>query len=407
LLAKVAKVAKVSPRFRQGFAKISRNFEKNISKMNHFRISRNIGNTLAKIFVLQIDLMFCLLKKIKNKIEFAKIKCKKKTVNSKMSGIDYNLYYCGDIKLQSGDIMKNAQIAYKTFGKMNEDKSNVILYPTWYSGFIADNEWLIGEDMALDPNKYFIIIVALFGNGQSSSPSNNPSYSNCTLYDNVVQQHNLVTKHLGIEKLKLVVGWSMGAQQTYQWAALYPEMVEKIAPFCGSAKTAPHNFVFLEGIKAALLAGNKSEQGIRSFARVYAGWGFSQPFYKYELWHQLGFNSLEQFLTDFWEDFFMKRDADNLLALAWTWQHGNISANTKFKCSLSRALSSIKSKALIMPAEMDLYFPPDDNRDEMKYLSDAEFVVIPGVWGHFAGGGLNEKDTKFIDKQLKNLLNNC
>ena len=61
-----------------------------------------------------------------------------------------------------------------------------------------------------------------------------------------------MVEKFGIIKVKLVVGWSMGAQQTNQWGCLYPEMVERIAPFCGSAKTTPHNFVFLEGVKAAL-----------------------------------------------------------------------------------------------------------------------------------------------------------
>ena len=126
-------------------------------------------------------------------------------------------YQLGDITLQSGNVIPNAKIAYQTYGTLNEDKSNVILYPTWYSGFISDNEWLIGEGMALDPSRYFIIIVCLFGNGQSTSPSNSDNFTNMTIYDNVLQQHRLVTEHFGISKIKLVVGWSMGAGQTYQW----------------------------------------------------------------------------------------------------------------------------------------------------------------------------------------------
>lgn len=303
-----------------------------------------------------------------------------KNTKSKKIMSNFETYDLGDITLQSGKILQAAKIAYKTFGILNEEKDNVILYPTWYSGFISDNEWLVGEGMTLDPDKYFIIIVALFGNGESSSPSNNETYSNCTLYDNVVNQHRLVTELFGISKIKLVVGWSMGAQQTYQWGCLYPDMVERIAPFCGSAKTAVHNYIFLEGIKAALTAdsnyalGERPETGIKSFARVYAGWGFSQPFYKYRLWNQLGFENLEDFLTGFWETFFLKREAENLLALVWTWQHGDISANPVFNGDLPRALSSIRCRALIMPAERDLYFPPEDNQDEMDYLPYIVFV---------------------------------
>ena len=75
------------------------------------------------------------------------------------------IFDLGDIKLQAGATLKNAKLAYKTFGTLNADKSNVILYPTWFTGFVSDNEWLVGEGMALDPAKYFIIIVCAFGNG--------------------------------------------------------------------------------------------------------------------------------------------------------------------------------------------------------------------------------------------------
>lgn len=125
-------------------------------------------------------------------------------------------YQLGDICLQRGGRIPQASIAYKTFGSLNLDKSNAILYPTWYSGFHSDNEWLIGEGMALDPTKYFIIIVSAFGNGLSSSPSNTAApynqarFPHVTLYDNVIHQHRLVTEHFHIDKLQLVVGWSMG-----------------------------------------------------------------------------------------------------------------------------------------------------------------------------------------------------
>jgi homoserine O-acetyltransferase len=227
---------------------------------------------------------------------------------------DYEVFDLGDVVLQQGATLRDAKLAYKTYGTLNEDKSNAIVYPTWYSGRHWENEWLIGEDMALDPAKYFIIIPNMLGNGLSSSPSNTPPpydkarFPNVTVYDNVSVQHRLVTEHFGIEKLALVTGWSMGAGQTYQWAVSYPEMVLRILPFCGSAKTSRHNIVFLEGVKAALTAdaawkyGWYDEQptkGLRSMARVYAGWGFSQAFYWDEVYKEMDYSSLEDFLVGF------------------------------------------------------------------------------------------------------------
>jgi homoserine O-acetyltransferase len=312
-----------------------------------------------------------------------------------------NIYKLGDIKLLSGEIVQDVEIAYQTYGTLNEQKNNVILYPTWYSGFISDNEWLIGNDKTLNPEKYFIIVVCLFGNGQSSSPSNSNQYKNFTLYDNVIQQHRLLTEFFKISTIELVVGWSMGAQQSFQWACLFPEMVKRIAPFCGSSITSPHNFVFLESLRFLLSEIGTSEVHIRNFARIYAGWGFSQPFYKYQKWRELGYSSLDDFLVGFWETFFLKRNPKNLLALLWTWQNSDISKNPKFKGDWKKALQSIQSKVLILSPEIDLYFPKEDNMDEIKHISNAEIKIIPGVWGHFAGGGMNPVDTKWIDEQLK------
>jgi homoserine O-acetyltransferase len=333
---------------------------------------------------------------------------------------DYEVFDVGDLVLQRGATLRDAKLVYKTFGSLNANKDNVIVYPTWYSGQHYDNEWLIGEGMALDPNKYFIIIPNMLGNGLSSSPSNTPPpydksrFPPVTLYDNVTLQHRLVTEKLGIEKIALVTGWSMGGQQTYQWGALYPEMVERIAPFCGSAKTSVHNFVFLEGVKAALTADvawnngwydQPPTKGLRAMARVYAGWGFSQAFYREKLYHELGYSSLEDFLVAFWEGLFLVRDANNLLAMLWTWQNGDISANSKYNGDFEKALSSITCKAIVMPGKTDLYFPPEDNEYEVRHMPNAEFRPILSIWGHFAGGpGLNPVDVKFIDDALKELL---
>ncbi len=222
-----------------------------------------------------------------------------------------------------------------------------------------------------------------------------------------------MTEQLGIERLLAVTGWSMGAGQTYQWAVSFPEMVPRILPFCGSARTAPHNVVFLESLKAALTASagfdggwyrEPPTQGLRAFARIYAGWGFSQAFYWDEVWRELGFTSLDDFLVGFWEGFFLdERDPNDLLTMLSTWKHGDVGATPGF-ASTEAALASIQAKAILMPAEKDLYFPPEDNAWEAQHMPNAELRVIPGVWGHFAGGGANPVDTAFIDGALKELL---
>jgi len=334
---------------------------------------------------------------------------------------EYDVFELGDVRLSTGQTLRAAKLAYKTYGTLNGDKSNAIVYPTWYSGQHQDNEWLIGEGMGLDPSKYFIIVPNMLGNGLSSSPSNTPAphdgarFPKVTFYDQVEQQHRLVTERFGIEKLALVTGWSMGAGQTYQWAVSYPDMVERALPFCGSSKTSEHNIVFLEAVKYAIytdaawqdgMYASEPVKGLRAVGRVYAGWGLSQAFYWQKLYAQDPFDyaSLEDFLVGFWEGFFLAKDANNLLAMAWTWQNGNIGNTPGFDGDHERALASIKAKMIVMPGEKDLYFPPEDEEYAVGHIPGAELRVIPGVWGHFAGGGVNPVDTAFINAALTELL---
>lgn len=261
----------------------------------------------------------------------------------------------------------------------------------------------------------------MFGNGLSSSPSNQPQpydgprFPNVTLYDNIKAQYKVLTEQLNVRTVECVLGWSMGAQQTFQWAAQFPDLIKSIVPFCGSAKTSLHNIVFLEGPKSALTADSAfadgwykepPTKGLRAFARVYAGWGFSQAFYREKIFEtNLGFGSLEDFLVGFWEGYFLKKDANNLLSQLWTWQHGDISANELYNFNFEKALQAIKSRAIVMPGSHDLYFPPEDNEAEVKHMPNAKLLPIPSIWGHWAGGpGTNPTDVKFIDDVLKEFL---
>jgi homoserine O-acetyltransferase/O-succinyltransferase len=330
-----------------------------------------------------------------------------------------NLFDLGDFVLRSGVTLRGAKLAYKTHGRLNPSNSNLVVYPTPYSAHHSDIEWPIGPGKALDPERYFIVVTDMLGNGLSSSPSNTAPpfdrarFPQITIHDNVVAQHRLITQQFGAERIALVVGWSMGAQQTFQWAVSHPEMVERIAPFCGTARTTPHNAVFLEGVRAALTTDkawndgwydSQPHRGLRAFARVYAGWGFSQPFYKRELWKEMGFASLEDFLVGFWERRFLRRDANNLLTMLGAWQRNDVAASPEFNGDLAAALGSIRAKALVMSAETDLYFTPEDLEYEASLIPQARYEVIRSVWGHQAGNGLNAADSAFIDQQLKQLL---
>ena len=332
---------------------------------------------------------------------------------------DHEIFRAGDMLLQSGATLPDARLVYKTHGRLDSDKNNVIVYPTRFYGTHDDNAFLIGPDKALDPEKYFIVVPDLTGNGLSSSPSNTPQpfdkarFPGITILDNVMMQRRLLKEVFGVERLALAVGWSMGAQQAYHWAALFPDAVERIAPIAGSARTSPHNHVFLEGMKAALTADaawqdgwyeDQPTKGLCAMGRCWAGWALSQTFYREHLYHRMGYSSVEDFLVGFWEQLFLVRDANNMLAQIWTWQHSDISDNETYSGNFEKALGAISAQAIVMPSETDLYFPPVDSANEVDHMPNAELRIIPSVWGHYAGGAANPDDVAFVDRALRDLL---
>ncbi len=337
-----------------------------------------------------------------------------------MSATEPKIFHAGDVVLQSGRTHRNTRLAYQTYGALNDERTNTILFMTPYGAHHTDIEWMIGAGRALDPTRYFIIVPNMFGNGLSSSPSNATApasgarWPTFTVFDNVRMQRRLLDEVFGVDRVALACGWSMGGMQAYHWAAMYPDAVQRLAVLCGAAKTSPHNQVFLQGVAATLtLDANFQdgrfvafpERGLRAMARVYAGWGMSQTFYRDELWRQTGCSSLEDYLVTVWEGNYLRRDPDNLLAMLWTWQHGDISANELYGGDLQRALASITARALIMPGATDLYFQAEDSRREVAAMRNAELRVIPSDWGHRAGMPVhNPVDAVFVNAALRELL---
>lgn len=333
---------------------------------------------------------------------------------------DYELFDLGAMQTQRGMTVPAAQLAYKTYGNLNADKSNAVLYPTSFGAHHTDVDWLIRSGGILDPEKFFVLIPNQFGNGLSTSPSNIAGpygmgrYPAFTHWDNVHAQKRLLEEVFGIEKLALVYGWSMGAQQALHWGALFPDRVERICALCGSARTSIHNKVFLEGVIATLTADpawrdgyfiERPVKGLRAMGRVYAGWAMSQAFYREGEHFVGGFASLEDFLVRSWEANFLRRAGEDLLSMLNTWMVSDISDNAVFNGDLDAALGAITARSMIMPGSTDLYFTPEDSEIETAKMPNAEFRPIPSVWGHRAGNPtLKAEDEAFIRQAVADLL---
>ena len=204
---------------------------------------------------------------------------------------DHKVFNLGDFTLESGTILPNAKLSYVTHGKLNQKKDNLVLVPSAYLGDHHGFDFLIQSGKALDPDKYFIVATDMFQNGLSSSPSNTPApfdgpnFPLISTRDNVKAGYRLVTEVFGVTRIKGVVGFSMGAQQAFQWGVSYPNFVEKIVGIAGSAVEYPHGIVRLEGFISAIKAdkafnegkyASPPETGLRAGGAHWASWGWSQ-----------------------------------------------------------------------------------------------------------------------------------
>ena len=328
-------------------------------------------------------------------------------------------YHAGDFVLQSGKILLDTRLHYLQIGELNDSRDNLILLPTYYGGTHTGNLPLIGAQGPIDPERHCIVIPNLIGNGQSTSPSNahpsqrGPNFPYVSLYDNVQLQHQLLESCFSVADIALVAGWSMGGMQALQWACLYPQQVKRVAAICATARCWPHNQVFLEGVKAALTCdsawqgGNYQKPpaaGLKAFGRVYAGWAYSQAFFRNQTYRELGFDSIEQ-LLNFWEADHLQQDANNLLAVLHTWKCGDISNNSRFNGDMAQALKAIKANTLIMPSSTDFYFTAEDAQNEAEQMVDATFHPLQSEWGHCAGApGRSSADTRYILEALRQLM---
>ncbi len=332
----------------------------------------------------------------------------------------YQLFDLGDFRLEEGGTIRGCQLAYATLGTLNANRDNAILIPSWYSGTSKIMEQVyVGTGRAIDPDKYFVILVNQIGNGLSTSPHNTampfngPCFPRVRIGDDVRAQHRLVTEKFGLSTLALVTGGSMGAQQTYEWAVRYPDMVKRAAPIAGTAKNTPHDVVFAETLMEAITAdpawnggfyteAHAVHVGLRRHARMWAVMGLSTETFKQELWREAGFSSAEDFVTGFLENYFLPMDPNDLLAMAWKWQHGDVSRHTGG--DLAAALGRIRARVFVMPIDSDMFFPPRDCQAEQQLIPGSEFRPIHSDWGHLGLFGVEPDYATQIDRHLGELL---
>lgn len=335
----------------------------------------------------------------------------------------YETVGIGRLDLEEGGAIPDCQLAVATFGELNEARDNAILITSWYSG--THQIWrdvYIGPEHALDPDRYFIVAINQIGSGLSTSPHNadgaNAScamsrFPNVHIGDNVAAQERLLREHFGVERLELVVGGSMGAQQTYEWAVRFPDKVARAAAIAGTAQNTPGDFLLAQTMREAIqsdpgwnggeyASNDDVADGLVRQAHIWAVVGFSTEFWKQEVWRALEFGSKEEFLTGFLEPYFTVMDPNDLLTQSWAWQRGDVARHTGG--NLAAALGRITAKTFVMPIDEDQLFPVRDCRPEQHMVKNSELRVIEDIGGHLGLFGTAPTYMPQIDQHLGELL---
>jgi homoserine O-acetyltransferase len=266
-----------------------------------------------------------------------------------------------------------------------------------YSGTPASLDGWIGPGRALDPVGWFVVCPGQFGNGVSSSPSNTSGkFPVLTIGDDVAAQHRLVAEHLGVERLELVLGFSMGAQQAYEWAVRFPGAVRRLAVFAGLARTTPANALLVAVSAEALQTG-----GTKQHAHFWAATGLSAELFRKEGWRSAGFKSLDDLVERLFEEDYGRFAAADLLCQLAKWRVADASRHAGG--DLSAALGRVSARTLVAAFSHDAWFPPADCEAEQRLIPNSELGLVKSPWGHYAWG-MTQVETAQIENLLRDLL---
>jgi homoserine O-acetyltransferase len=311
----------------------------------------------------------------------------------------------GDFKLGSGEVIRDCRVGYRTFGKLNRDKSNAVVFPTWASGTTEQLKSNIGPGKLIDSEKYFVIAIDALGNGVSSSPSNSRlqprmSFPKFTLRDIVETQHELVTKILHLNHVRAVAGVSMGGMQTFQWMVAYPEFMDKAIPIVGSPRLASYDLLLWQAQIDAIMNdsgwnnGNYTTNPSRVLQFEFGELLLTTPDnYNRQVTREQLFDRLRN------EESNPGFDANDKIRQAQAMMALDVSKS--FNGSMERAAGAVKASVFVIVARMDHVVTPGPAL-EFARLLDARTLVLEGDCGHLAPScewqKVNPAVAEFLDR---------
>ncbi len=293
----------------------------------------------------------------------------------------------GDFKLESGEYIHDCRLGYRTFGRLNGDKSNVVLVPTWLAGTTSDLEDLFGSGQLVDASIYFVVAIDSLSNGVSASPSNSRRqprmrFPKITIRDMVNSQYQLVTKVLHLDHVRAVVGLSMGGMQTFEWIVSYPDFMDKAVPIIGSPRLAPYDLLLWQAVNDAIRSdpswknGNYKEQPARGVRFAFGELLVTTP----ERYNST--TKREEVLPSIAKGRqALAFDANNFIRQSEAMIALDVPA--AFGGSMERAAAAVRASVLVIVSTTDRLVTPGPALEFSRALG-AEVLELQGNCGHLA-----------------------
>jgi homoserine O-acetyltransferase/O-succinyltransferase len=330
----------------------------------------------------------------------------------------HQLFGEGDLKLESGEVIRDFSISYVTHGKLNDKKSNAILMVTALGGNHHRIDFLIGPGKALDTDRYFVICADAIGNGFSTSPSNSKaqarmSFPKYAIRDMVESQYRLLKEKFGIDHVVAVVGPSMGGMQALQWGVSHPDFMDALVAMVPLAKTPAWSVAVVEASRKAIMNdpawkdGNYEappEKGVRLWRDILNLLSARTPD-MYSAQFKNGIDALPWMEAQ--ETAALKAfDANDYIYQTWAYERHDVGTTPGFGGDTAGALASIKAKTLILTGTKDLLNPEFEPLEAGKNIKGVRMVTIsPGtVTGHASAGGFNPADVEFLNREITGFL---
>ncbi|MBL7067804.1 MAG: alpha/beta fold hydrolase [Candidatus Marinimicrobia bacterium] len=294
----------------------------------------------------------------------------------------------GNFSLESGEIIKDCRIGYRTFGKLNQDKSNIILYPSWYGGTSEHLGKLIGPGKLVDSSRFYVIAVDALGNGVSSSPSNSKrqrgdKFPVFTIRDMVRTQYELLTKELGVDHIYGIIGGSMGSFQAFEWLVMYPNFMDKAVAYVCTPQFTSYDLLLLsfelELIEAAQSA-KIPEKTIQRLGNIGAELFARTPAYRVK---HTSRSEFDEFMEKYDKEASVVYTSDDKASQLRAMKSQDVFAH--FDGSMEKAAEAIRADVLMIVSETDHMVNPQPAIDFARVL-ECDLVVLENNCGHLALG---------------------